>query len=213
MTAEAKKEPAINIYQRLNNVRKSVAYIQKDKQVQNYKAVTHDLVTSEIRPHLIEQGILIVPKITQSNMVATGTQTSNGTPMMRFEARYDIEFVNIDNPEDKIIVPMEGHANDTGDKAPGKAVSYATKYAVLKVLSIETGENEESRQELKPKTISPELAVELRAMIADNDINQERFDSWLKRDLKCNSIEEINENAYPTVLKALQASVKEKAAT
>ena len=207
-----KKEVTLNIYQRLNNVRKVIGYIQKDAKVQNYKAVTHDMVTSEIRPHLIEQGIIIVPKIVQSKMVATGTQTSSGTPMMRFEARYDIEFVNIASPDDKVIVPMEGHANDTGDKAPGKAVSYATKYAVLKVLSIETGENEESRQELKPKLITEEQALELHTMLIDNDINMDRFESWLKRDLKCDSLNDVNESAYPIVLKAVQASIKNKAA-
>lgn len=205
------KRESTNIYQRLNNVRKAIGYIQKDAKVQNYKAVTHDMVTSEIRPHLIEHGIIIVPKITHSNMVATGTQTSSGTPMMRFEARYDIEFVNIDQPDDKVIVPMEGHANDTGDKAPGKAVSYATKYAVLKVLSIETGENEESRQELKPKAISKEQADELQTMLENNAVNVDRFESWLKRDLKCNSLSEVNENSYPIVLKAIQSSIKQKA--
>jgi hypothetical protein len=34
---------------------------------------------------------------------------------------------------------------DNADKAPGKALSYAKKYAVLKLFEIETGEDEESR--------------------------------------------------------------------
>jgi hypothetical protein len=34
---------------------------------------------------------------------------------------------------------------DNQDKAPGKALSYAKKYAVLKLFEIETGEDEESR--------------------------------------------------------------------
>ncbi len=34
---------------------------------------------------------------------------------------------------------------DNADKAPGKALSYAKKYAVLKLFEIESGEDEESR--------------------------------------------------------------------
>lgn len=34
---------------------------------------------------------------------------------------------------------------DNADKAPGKALSYAKKYAMLKLFEIETGENDESR--------------------------------------------------------------------
>ena len=40
---------------------------------------------------------------------------------------------------------MAAHANDHGDKAPGKSLSYATKGAILKALMIETGETDEGR--------------------------------------------------------------------
>jgi hypothetical protein len=43
------------------------------------------------------------------------------------------------------MVIVSAHANDQGDKAPGKALSYAVKSAILKVLMIETGESDESR--------------------------------------------------------------------
>lgn len=141
----------MNIYQRLNEVRKKVEYIRKDAKVQGYKAVTHDAVTSEVRPHLIENGVMIVPRLRESAYIDTGTTTGSGTPWMRYEATYEIDFVNIDSPEDHITLPIESHALDQGDKAPGKAMSYAVKYALLKVLNIETGENEEGRQEMKPR--------------------------------------------------------------
>jgi hypothetical protein len=143
----------MNIYQRLNQVRKAVAYIQKDKQVtgQGYMAVTHDAVTSVVREHLIEHGIIIVPSLVQSQVKETGTLTGKGVPIIRLEAVYDITFVNSELPEDRVTVRMESHALDQGDKAPGKAISYATKYAMLKLFSIETGEQEEERITAKPK--------------------------------------------------------------
>ncbi len=56
----------------------------------------------------------------------------------------------MDEPTDRITVRLDAHADDYGDKAPGKALSYATKYAILKVLMLESGENEEGR--IKPET-------------------------------------------------------------
>lgn len=142
----------LNIYQRINEVRKSCPYIKKNKEVTGagtYMAVTHDHVTAELRPYLIAQGIVIVPRLVSSVVADTGTFTRNQIPIIRYEARYEIDFVNMDEPSDKVTVPIEAHALDQGDKAPGKAASYATKYAVLKLFSIETGEHEEDRPEAK----------------------------------------------------------------
>lgn len=141
----------LNIYQRINEVRREVEYIKKDAKVQGYKAVTHDAVTSAIRASLVKHGVLIVPKLINSEFKETGSITSSGTNWMMYRGWYNVEVVNCDEPSDKVEVPTEAHALDTGDKAPGKATSYATKYVMLKLFSIETGENEEGRQEMKPK--------------------------------------------------------------
>lgn len=140
----------LNVFQRINEVRKQCPFIKKDKKVDGgggYMAVTHDHVTSELREHLITQGIVIVPRLINSMIVDTGTMTKNQIPIIRYEAKYEIDFVNMDEPADRVTVPLEAHANDYSDKAPGKATSYATKYAMLKLFSIETGENEEERMQ------------------------------------------------------------------
>jgi hypothetical protein len=138
----------MNIYQRLNEVRKAVSYVQKTKEISmggKYMVVTHDEVTAAVRNHLVEQGVIVCPKVVSSHVELTGTTTGSGVPIIRYEARYDICFVNCDEPEDSLVMPVDAHALDQGDKAPGKAISYATKYALLKVFSIETGEAEEER--------------------------------------------------------------------
>jgi len=140
----------MNIYQRLNEVRKSVDYLEKDKQVGGkYWAVTHDSVTAAIRNALIEQGVIIVPVLLTSQSVMTTITTGKGIPYIRYEAKYSIAFVNMDDPLEKVEVVVESHAMDEGDKAPGKAISYATKYAMLKLFSIESGDHEEERPEVK----------------------------------------------------------------
>lgn len=140
----------MNIYQRVNEVRKAVSYIQKDKRVGEsggYLAVTHDNVTSQTREHFIKNGVVIVPSLVSAQTVLTGTSTARGIPFVRYEARYRFDVVNADDPADKFAMEIEAHALDQGDKAPGKALSYAKKYAVLKLLEIESGEEEENRPE------------------------------------------------------------------
>ena len=147
----------MNIYQRINSVRKSIGYVQKDKAVStgggSYKAVTHDAVTGMVRAALIEQGIIIVPSV----ICATFHQKEPDSKQRLYEASYQVDFVNMDQPEERITMNVNAHALDNGDKAPGKAMSYATKYAILKLFNIETGEDEESRYQQEAFDVIPFL--------------------------------------------------------
>lgn len=139
----------MNIYQRINAVREKIAYVRKDKQVDGagggYRAVTHDMVTAIVREHFVKAGIVVVPELVSGATVATGRSTKSGTPIIRFEAVYAVAFVNMDEPADRVVIQTAAHADDQGDKAPGKALSYAVKSALLKVLMLESGDDEESR--------------------------------------------------------------------
>lgn len=131
----------MNIYQRINAVMKEVKYAQKDASVQGYKAVTHDQVVATARQFFVKHGVVIAPEQVHGHFDAA----VEGSKMRLYTGGYVINFVNMDKPEDKISVTIEAHALDNGDKAPGKCLTYATKSAVLKVLWLETGENDESR--------------------------------------------------------------------
>lgn len=147
----------MNIYQRINEVRKAINYIQKDKAVStgggSYRAVTHDAVTGMVRAALIEHGVVIVPSV----VTATFHPKEPDAKQRLYEATYEIDFVNMDDPADRITTHQQSHALDNGDKAPGKAMSYATKYAILKLFNIETGEDEESRYQREEFFLSPYL--------------------------------------------------------
>ena len=144
----------MNIHQRLNEIRKAVAYVRKDKKVEGYWAITHDMVTAEVRPYMIEHGVNLVLRQITGEIQDTGKATQKGTPITRYVAFYEIDFVNIDDPEDKIMTSIGSVAEDHGDKAPGKCASYAVKTAMLKTFNIETGEGDESRIDSKPTPIS-----------------------------------------------------------
>lgn len=140
----------LNLYQRINEVRKKIEYIKKDKSVStggsSYKAVTHDQVTAMVRDHMIQFGIVCYPVLIESVMNPPMINVDGSqSKQMRYEATYDFHFVNADKPEETIAIRIQSHAMDNADKAPGKALSYAKKYAVLKLFEIETGEDDESR--------------------------------------------------------------------
>lgn len=140
----------MNIYQRIHAVRFHVEHVAKDKEVagHGYKAVTHDAVTVACRAAMMMYGIVVVPSISQGTTIQdTGMQTSKQVPIIRYESEFIIRFVNSDSPDDFVEMTIPAHALDYGDKAPGKALSYAVKSAMLKLFSIPTGEDDEERIE------------------------------------------------------------------
>lgn len=139
-------EKTLNLYQRINEIRKKVDYIQKDKKVSagtsgSYQAVTHDAVTGILREHMITFGVVCIPLLVSSK----ANDRVGDSKQFRYDATYSFDFVNCDVPQEKLTIVIEAHAMDNADKAPGKALSYAKKYAVLKLFEIETGEDDESR--------------------------------------------------------------------
>lgn len=156
----------LTVLQRINEVRKSNDFIKKDKKVDGgggYMAVTHDMVTASLRDDLVKHGVVIAPSLVEGRSISgaeTGLATGKGTPVIRYEATFDIHFINVDDAQDKLTIRLGVHANDQGDKAPGKAISYAVKYAMLKVFSIETGEDDEGRIDTRDGGNMPAKEVE-----------------------------------------------------
>lgn len=132
----------MNIHQRLAKAMEAVTYIQKEKKAgMRYSIVSHDAVTAKVRPALLEAGIVYYPVHTSAS------QTGNRT-----EAHMTVRFVNIDEPNDYIDVQTFGYGIDDQDKGPGKSMSYAVKYALLKTLGLETGDDPDLDQSVEFKT-------------------------------------------------------------
>jgi len=204
-----------NLFQRINWVRSQLWYVQKTATVQNYKAVTHDMVTAMLRPHLMRAGIVVFPSVVSGTTVNTGAMTKSGMPIVRYEADFNVRFVNSETPEDMHIIQTPAHANDQGDKAPAKATSMAVKVALLKMFSLETGEDEESRIEaqFKPaELITEEQSESLLKQINDNGIDLEKFMTWLAGPpVKAKTMDSTTVQALPLVQKQLAAAIKRKA--
>ncbi len=161
-----------NILQRLNAVMTEVDYIQREqKQGMRYKIVSHDKVTALVRPALVKHGVVYWP---------SGFQiTQNGN---RTQLQCKVVFANMDNPAERIEVDTAGYGIDDQDKGPGKAISYAVKYALLKALGLETGDDPDLDQDTthKPEPEAPRLGLTEGTQGASKAGNRSTYDTLVK---------------------------------
>lgn len=153
------------LIEKLFNVTKDVESYEKDTTVStrsgSYKGVSHDKVLRVVRSLLIKNRILVT-----TNVMSHEFHDSSNMAV----ASVRVTFVDVDNPEDKYSVDMFGYGLDTQDKGPGKAISYAVKYAFLKTFMMQTGDDPENdsieREELKNKKEELRKTAESSSQVA-----------------------------------------------
>lgn len=172
----------INIHQRLASAMKAVSYIQKEhKKGMQYSTVSHDAVTAKVRPALLEAGIVYYP--------VRCDHQHNGN---RAECSMTVRFVNVDQPDDYFDVPTFGYGIDGQDKGPGKAMSYAVKYALLKALGLETGDDPDTDADtpkhkpdvphFDPKAFAERMSREMAQARTLPDLREKFGEVWSHRD-------------------------------
>lgn len=202
----------LNVYERINKIRQEVPYVAKDAKVQGYKAVTHDQVTAHLRKSLIRWGIIVVPSLIEGATVQdTGMKTGSGIPYIRYEATYRVTFYTTTPGKGEVSIVVSAHALDQGDKAPGKAMSYATKYAMLKVFNIETGEDDEGRQVGEAPKLSPEQIDSIITFIGLQGWDMKTSVERLATTLGAEKIEDVPEYAFDKAMTVLTRAAQKKA--
>ena len=196
----------LNVFQRINAIKEEIAYLQKDKKVDTYMAVTHDAVTAHTRALFVKHGVVVLSSEEKSQTIITTMLTGKGNPYVRFEGTFEVSFVNIDEPLDRTSVMVTAHGLDTGDKSPGKAYSMATKYAILKVLQLETGEQEESRVAEEGKTVD---IVYWRKALADAATKDGKTAIWKLFSKACQEAGDVE--SHNTLKEEMEAAKKKTA--
>lgn len=147
-----------NIHQRIAAVMAEVDYIQKEKKSgMRYSIVSHDAVTAKVRPILLKHGVVYWPSRISREQIGNTTMLD-----------VTVRFQNVDLDADFIEVSSCGYGVDDQDKGPGKAISYAVKYALLKCLGLETGDDPDLEQD-KPSDIGE--VEKVRAAIVQSRTN------------------------------------------
>lgn len=143
---------SLNIYERLSFITEEMGVVEKNLKVQvsksnSYQAVSERDILDAVKPLEKKYRVYSFPverKIIDNDILTkeveyNGAITKTNTLYMRLEITY--RFINIDNPEEFIDIKAYGDGLDTGDKAPGKAMTYGDKYALMKAYKISTGDD------------------------------------------------------------------------
>lgn len=137
------------IYKAIAGVMSEGLYIKRGSAGQG-TGVLYDEVIALVRDAMVKHNIIVFPSLIEDGE----RETKKGAYI--YEAKYAIKYVcTLDGSSETVI--SSAHAQDGGDKAPGKTMTYATKSAHVKVFGLETGINDESRAEEKDLTLINEL--------------------------------------------------------
>lgn len=227
-TAETKKQPTegakksastMNIFQRMLAATSEINRVAKNLKVdisksQSYKAVAESDVLEAVKPIEEKYGIYSYPfsrTIIKDETYTTqstydGRTTEKNTFFLRVETIY--RFVNTDNPEEYIDITTYGDGVDTQDKAPGKAMTYGDKYALLKAYKIQTGDDPDANPSgnLGKKKIEKPTPEQLkRAQELGIDLNN------LATYAKC-AVEEISKDILADAIEMKQKALAKKQA-
>jgi len=152
----------MNIYEKLLNIENEIKTVTKNLEVgtgkNKYKAVSEADVLSAVKELEFKYKVYSYPysrKVIDNSILETvkeydGNITKGNQLFMRLEVVY--RFVNVEKPDEIVDITTYGDGIDTQDKGPGKAMTYADKYALLKAYKIVTGEDPD--QNPSPETVT-----------------------------------------------------------
>lgn len=141
-----------NIYEKISKITAELQTVAKNLVVQqtknsSYKAVSERDVIDAVKPLEEKYGVCSYPydrEVLESNLLESestfnGTTTKKTTLMTRIKTVY--RFVNIEAPDDLVQTVVFSEGIDSQDKGSGKAMTYADKYALMKMYKISTGDD------------------------------------------------------------------------
>lgn len=179
----AEERPALNIYQKLAKIRKSVEVVQKNKSGYGYRYVTDDELLSKISGAMDRLGVSLIPSVVPDTMEVTpytyqktkgGKQETVNEILVQSDMVF--EWVNDENPQEKIVVPwaMVGQQADASQSF-GSGLTYVYRYFLLKFFGVSTVEDDPDRwrskqreaEEAENKAITDGILAEADKLIKD----------------------------------------------
>lgn len=145
----------MNIYEKLAAITAELSAVAKNLSVgegrSSYKAVGEADVLAAVKPLENKYKVYSFPfsrDVIDSDVITTkkvynGQESETSRFFMRVETVY--RFVNTEDPTEFVDVTTYGDGIDSGDKAPGKAMTYGDKYALLKAYKIITGDDPDQK--------------------------------------------------------------------
>jgi hypothetical protein len=203
----------LNIYEKLSKITAEMGVVEKGLKVQvnktaSYNAVSERDILDTIKPleekyrvysYPIKREVIDRDTLTKESEY-NGSITKTNTLFMRLETTY--RFVNLDKIDEFVDIITYGDGLDTGDKAPGKAMTYADKYALMKAYKISTGDDPD-------KEASPEKGYTKKDSYAKEILATEKQKEMIKNILTDEELEKTKEK-YGNDLEKLDIQMASK---
>jgi len=176
---------SLNIYQRLSNVRKTCGYIKKENEGYQFKYVSSSQTLGHLHNAINENGLILIPEIVSQDLQETTNQKGNKEVFTKLSMVFT--WVNIDNPDEKIICQWTAQGLDNAEKGIGKALTYAEKYFLLKFFNIATDKDDPDKfQEKMDNTTKKNAPVEQVKAVSPSpeDVKKQKDQEQMKRDFE-----------------------------
>lgn len=141
-------EKQLNVYQKINEVKKTVKNFIKDKENTGvkYSYASGSQILKEIKTKMEELGLILLPtNIVERDRYTYDYTNSKGVEKTNFVVVGDITYswINTDNPDDKLNVSLPFYgAQDDISKAFGSGLTYSERYFLLKSLGVPTDDDD-----------------------------------------------------------------------
>jgi len=218
----------MNIYQKIIKVMESVEYLKKDDTVgsgkSQYKAISDEKVKVSIRNQMIANKLVMFRVSVDTETISREYEQYNDfkkiteSKIQHFcKVKSTYKIVNAENPEESIEIQSIGHGVDPQDKAAGKAMTYASKYAMLDTFIIPTGEDSDKTHsnDIEPPVnkaakVNANHIKSLHTRITNAGITEEQKYKYLKKEFKLESSKDLDVNQYKKMMDDLNVMIEKK---
>lgn len=199
-----------NIFQRILAIQTEIKTIEKNLKVgkgeQQYKATRERDVIDAVKPLENKHGVY---SYCYDREIVSTQETENKyhtvSYWQRFKCKY--KFVNVDKPTEFIETVTFADGVDTLDKGSGKGMTYADKYALMKVYKISTGDDLDQYQSVEQHVENSNnnnlinLVNEVKKLQDELnkygiDIRSDNIEKWMKEKYNVTSELKIDDAQY-----------------
>lgn len=177
-------EQALNIYQKLAKIRKSVEVMKRDTKAYGYSYTKEESILAKITVYMDKLNLSLIPGIMPGTTTVTpytykktkSTQKGDIYEEMVNEVLVQADttwtWINNDNPDERIVVPwsMVGQQSDASQSF-GSGLTYSSRYFLLKYFNISTSNDDPDKFRSQQKAAEEEERKAVAAEIV-NEIDK-----------------------------------------
>lgn len=177
-------EQALNIYQKLAKIRKSVEVMKRDTKAYGYSYTKEESILAKITVYMDKLNLSLIPGILPGTTTVTpytykktkSTQKGDIYEEMVNEVLVQADttwtWINNDNPDERIVVPwsMVGQQSDASQSF-GSGLTYSSRYFLLKYFNISTSNDDPDKFRSQQKAAEEEERKAVAAEIV-NEIDK-----------------------------------------